>query len=81
MGHPDIAPKWAQVDRLPDVAAATAADAVFQRLATLDPIALGARQHYTDSIPVFGFAEDAQVLFNTWWEELENGFPSRRKRW
>ncbi len=70
--YPDISPKWKQVDRLPDVAAATAVDDVFKRLASLDPIALGARQHYTDSIPVFGFTEDAQDLFNTWWEELEN---------
>ena len=70
--YPDIAPKWVQVDRLPDVAAATAADAVFNRLATLDPIALGARQIYPDSIPVFNFAEDTQALFNTWWSELEN---------
>jgi hypothetical protein len=73
---PDIAPKWVQVDRLPDVAAAIAADVVFKRLASLDPIALGARQHYTDSIPVFGFTEDAQVLFNSWWSELENGLRS-----
>ncbi len=74
--YPDIAPTWKQVDRRPDMAAASAADAVFKRLVTLDPIALGARQHYTDSIPVFGFTEDAQVLFNTWWSELENSLRS-----
>lgn len=71
--YPDIPADWVQVDRAPDVAAATAAEGVFKRLATLDPITLGARQHYTDSIPVFGFTEDAQVLFNVWWSELENG--------
>jgi hypothetical protein len=70
--YPDIAPDWVQVDRLPDIAAATAAEDVFTRLATLDPITLGARQVYPDSIPVFRFAEDAQVLFNAWWSELEN---------
>jgi hypothetical protein len=74
--YPDIALKWKQVDRLPDLIAATAADAVFKRLATLDPIALGARQHYPDSIPVFGFTEDAQALFNSWWSELENSLRS-----
>jgi hypothetical protein len=68
---PDIAPEWVQVDRLPDLAAATAADAVFDQLASLDPIALGARQHYLDSIPVFGFDEPAQELFNQWWAILE----------
>jgi hypothetical protein len=70
--YPDISPDWVQVDRLPDIAAATAAEDVFTRLSTLDPITLGARQLYPDSIPVFRFAEDAQVLFNAWWSELEN---------
>lgn len=74
--YPDIPARWVQVDRLPDVAAAIAADAVFKRLASLDPIALGARQHYPDSIPVFGFTEDAQMLFNSWWSELENDLRS-----
>jgi hypothetical protein len=71
--YPDIAPDWMQTDREPDMVAATAAEAVFPRLATLDPIALGARQLYTDSIPVFRFADDAQALFNAWWKELETG--------
>jgi putative DNA primase/helicase len=71
--YPDIAPDWVQVDRLPDLAAAIAADAVFTRLASLDPVALGARQTYPEDIPVFGFADDAQGLFNTWWSNLENG--------
>ncbi len=70
--YPDIAPVWVQVDRLPDMAAFTAADAVFDRLATLDPAALGARMPLFDGIPVLGFDDDAQVLFNTWWALLEN---------
>jgi len=74
--YPDIPANWVQVDRAPDVAAATAAEDVFTRLASLDPIALGARQHYTGSSPVFGFTEDAQVLFNSWWSELENDLRS-----
>jgi hypothetical protein len=73
---PDIASTWTQVDRLPDLAAATAAEDVFSRLATLDPLALGARQHYPDSIPVFGFDEPAQDLFNKWWAILENHLRS-----
>jgi hypothetical protein len=70
---PEIAPDWQQVDRLPDLVAANAADDVFTRLANLDPVALGARQHYLDSTPVFGFAGDAQDLFSEWWSALENG--------
>jgi putative DNA primase/helicase len=73
---PDISANWVQVDRLPDLAAATTADAMFDRLAALDPVVLGARQHFLDAIPVFGFAEDAQVLFNSWWSKLENGMRS-----
>lgn len=69
---PDISPNWKQVDRLPDVVAATAADDVFARLASLDPVALGARQEYPDSVPVFGFTAAAQEVFNDWWATLEN---------
>jgi len=68
---PDITPDWQQVDRQPDLAAAAAYDGVFDRLAALDPVALGARMHYPDSIPVFCFDEAAQSLFNQWWEILE----------
>jgi hypothetical protein len=74
--YPDIASTWQQVDRLPDLAAATAADDVFSRLATLDALALGARQPYLDCTPVFGFDEPAQELFNKWWATLENHLRS-----
>jgi putative DNA primase/helicase len=74
--YPDIAPTWTQVDRLPDLAAATAAEDVFDRLATLDPVAQGARQPYPDSTPVFGFDEPAQAIFNQWWSDLENNLRS-----
>jgi len=74
--YPDIASTWTQVDRLPDLVAATAADDVFIRLATVDPLALGARQLYPDSTPVFGFDEPAQAMFNQWWSDLENNLRS-----
>lgn len=69
---PDINPDWVQVDRAPDLAAAAAADVVFDRLATLDAVALGARFPYLDGIPVLGFDEPAQALFNQWWAQLEH---------
>ncbi|MEI7955738.1 MAG: DUF3987 domain-containing protein [Verrucomicrobiota bacterium] len=74
--YPDIAPEWTQVDRLPDLTAAAAAEDVFDRLAMLDPVALGARQPYPDCTPVFGFDEPAQDLFNKWWAILENHLRS-----
>jgi len=69
--YPDISPAWRHVDRRPDVAAATAADAAFDRLHALNPLAQGARQISPDAIPVFVFANDAQDYFNRWWERLE----------
>lgn len=70
--YPDLNEKWNMVDRQIDLAAADAAKDVFFRLAVLDPISLGARQVYTDSIPVLQFTEEAQVRFNLWWTALEN---------
>jgi putative DNA primase/helicase len=69
--YPDISPDWERVDRHPDMAAAAAADAVFDRLGNIDPVALGARMPFGDGIPVLGFTDDAQNLFNVWWEGLE----------
>lgn len=69
--YPDISGDWKRVDRHPDLEAAAAADAVFGRLASLDPVALGARIPFDDGIPVLRFSDDAQHLFNVWWELLE----------
>jgi len=70
--YPDLNEKWNMVDRQVDLAAADAANDVFFRLAVLNPISLGARQVYTDSIPVLQFTEEAQERFNLWWTALEN---------
>lgn len=69
--YPDISREWNRVDRCPDLAAAEKADAVFGQLANLDPAALGAHMPLVDGIPVLGFSDDAQTLFNYWWELLE----------
>ena len=73
---PDIEPTWTHVDRRPDLAAFAAADAVFDRLNTLDPVALGARMPFLDGTPVFCFDDAAQDLFNAWWSDLENNLRS-----
>lgn len=70
--YPDISSDWKRVDRHPDMEAAAAADGVFDRLANLDPVALGARTSFVDDgIPVMRFSDEAQHLFNVWWELLE----------
>lgn len=70
--YPDSPPTWTNVDRHPDMAAAAAADTVFDRLATIDPAALGARMPFGDGIPVLGFNDEAQALFDQWRARLEN---------
>jgi putative DNA primase/helicase len=69
--YPDLSEQWSMVDRSVDLAAADAANDVFARLAGMDPISLGARKVYTDSIPVLQFNEAAQERFNSWWVALE----------
>jgi putative DNA primase/helicase len=73
---PDFSNQWTMVDRPVDLAAADAANDVFVRLASVDPISLGARQVYPDSIPVLQFTEAAQNHFNSWWSALENELRS-----
>jgi hypothetical protein len=70
--YPDLNEKWNMVDRQVDLVAADAANDVFSRLAAVNPISLGAKQVYTDSIPVLQFTEAAQERFNLWWTALEN---------
>jgi putative DNA primase/helicase len=74
--YPDVSNQWNMIDRPVDLAAAEAANDVFDRLVSIDPISLGARQIYTDSIPVLKFTEDAQEHFNSWWAALENDLRS-----
>lgn len=54
------------------MAAAAAADAVFDRLAAINPAALGARMPFGEGIPVLGFDDEAQAIFDQWRARLEN---------
>ncbi len=69
--YPDISTHWQRIDRHPDIAAAAAVNAVFDQLASLDLAALGARMPLNEGIPVFCFSNEAQGLFNAWWEQFE----------
>ncbi len=68
---PDIPANWTRVDRIPDTDAVFAADAVFERLAKIDPLAIGACCSYDGDIPRLGFDDQAQKHFNRWWGDLE----------
>jgi putative DNA primase/helicase len=74
--YPDIKNVWTQVDRPPDIEAADKANSIFVRLAKIDPLALGAVQHYPGAIPVLRFDQTAQEKFNNWWSLLENDLRS-----
>jgi hypothetical protein len=69
--YPDIPREWENVDRPPDMAAAMAADAVFDRLATIAPQTMGARIPFDDGVPTLGFDDEAQTLFDKWRANLE----------
>jgi hypothetical protein len=74
--YPDQKQTWEMIDRKPNLAAEDAANDVFSRLAAIDPLSLGARHVYPDSIPVLKFSEQAQSRFNSWWTDLENDLRS-----
>lgn len=68
---PDTGRAWVNVDRWPDTQARQAAQAIFQRLDSLDSAALGARQEEGDPVPWLRFTPEAQALFNRWRADLE----------
>lgn len=73
---PDHLGEWKRVNRWPDTEARQRATGVFERLADLDPAAIGAEQDEIDGIPYLRFADDAQELFDAWRDELENRLRS-----
>lgn len=68
---PDTGREWVNVDRWPNTQARQEAKAIFQRLDTLDPDAIGAKQETGDPVPWLRFSAEAQAKFNAWREDLE----------
>lgn len=66
MVWPDQTGEWHPVDRYPNAAAKGQANRLFEHLAVLDPLALGAEQGEFDTIPALRFDPDAQAIFNDW---------------
>lgn len=66
---PDEPTAWRNVDRWPDTGAKNAAFEVFERLADLDPLAVGGRDD--DGLPYLRFDPAAQEAFDAWRRDLE----------
>ncbi len=69
---PDSIGTWRPVDRWPNSAARRRADAIYERLAGLDPAAVGAVADDADQIAVLHFDAGAQELYDAWRTALEN---------
>jgi hypothetical protein len=68
---PDVSLEWRNVDRLPNVATREQMRRAFHFLATVEST-LGERDEFDpEGIPFLRFDDDAQVLFDSWREELE----------
>jgi len=64
---PDVPTSWRYVDRAPDPAATAQAFATFERLESIDPVAIGAEG---DEPRFLRFDADAQALFIEWYSTL-----------
>ena len=72
---PDLSAKWVNCDRQPHLQARQQAYAAFDRLDTIDPVALGANVEL-EEIPYLHFTPEAQELFSEWRTELEHRIRS-----
>jgi hypothetical protein len=68
---PDSIGAWRPVEHWPDSEARRRANAIYERLAGLDPIAVGATPD-DERTPFLRFAPDAQELYDDWRTALEN---------
>lgn len=69
LAWPDDPADWKNVDRWPDTDAKAAAFEVFERMANLDPLAVGGRDD--DGLPYLRFDPAAQEAFDAWRHDLE----------
>jgi len=69
--YPDDPGPWREVDRWPDTQAKNQTFSLFQALASLDPLTIGAKVADEDEVPFLRFAPDAQAFFSEWRTDLE----------
>lgn len=74
---PDGFGEWRAVDRNPDHGARDRACSIFERLANLEPLKIGADPGDLGSPPFLRFSPDAQGVFIDWRIELENRIRSK----
>ena len=76
--YPDVSQDWIDVDRWPDSTAKNRAYSVFQRLANLNHVQLGAEIDSGDpeKIPFLRFSEEAQEIFTERRAKLEHEIRS-----
>lgn len=75
LAWPDIGGAWRDVDRWPDTEAKAGAYATFERLNSLDPLAMGATAE-DGGIPYLRFDDSAQELFSEWRADFEQRIRS-----
>ncbi len=68
---PDVGRDWKNVDRWPGTDARRSARAIYDRLDSFDPEALGATTEEGDPVPWLRFNPEAQREFDAWRERLE----------
>lgn len=73
---PDVAGEWRDIDRWPDSGARKIANDTFDRLNSLDPIAIGAKADDTGGIPYLRFDAEAQEIFSEWRAGFEHRLRS-----
>jgi hypothetical protein len=69
---PDVSGEWKDADRAPDRDARRRAGLVYDRLDTLDPMAIGAEREDYDPLPYLRFEAAAQEEFRDWRKQLEH---------
>jgi putative DNA primase/helicase len=73
---PDVAGEWRDIDRWPDSDARKIANDTFDRLDSLDPIAIGAKADDAGGIPYLRFDSEAQEIFSEWRAGFEHRLRS-----
>jgi putative DNA primase/helicase len=68
---PDAPPNWKNVDEYPNTHARDSARSVFDRLAKLDAIKIGAFKSPYDKVPFLRFEDSARTEFLNWRADLE----------
>ena len=76
---PDYDQQWEYIDQPPDRKARDKAHEVFDRLAHIDPVRIGAEADDENEVPYLRFTDAAQEVFIEWLTNLENQIRSHEE--